>query len=195
MKTRRAILNSRFTPYVHEYSAFSNPERITIRGYSGFAMEPFITHDGRYLFFNNANDPAVDTNLHYAEKLNGVTFAYKKIDPNRIYVVGMSNGGYFAHLVGKERSETVAAMASHSGALGLQTLGGIKARRKFPVLIIHGDRDRILPVAWARENRDKYRKEGHEVTYIELKGQGHMWATRDNINETIWKFFSDHPKG
>ena len=46
-----------------------------------------------------------------------------KIDPDRIYVLGMSNGGYFAHLVGKERSKTVAAVMSHSGPLGLQTLG------------------------------------------------------------------------
>jgi len=60
-----------------EYTAFSNPERITIRGYSGHAMEPFITRDGRYLFFNNSNDPSVNTNLHYAERINDLTFAYK----------------------------------------------------------------------------------------------------------------------
>ena len=37
-----------------EYSAFSNPERITIRGYSGHAMEPFIVEvsaDGQTLYF------------------------------------------------------------------------------------------------------------------------------------------------
>ena len=37
-----------------------------------------------------------------------------KIDANCVYVLGMSNGGYFAHLVGKERSKKVAAVASHS---------------------------------------------------------------------------------
>src|SRR5262245_51066407 len=60
-----------------EYTAFSNPERITIRGYSDHAMEPFITRDGRYLFFNNSNDPSVNTNLHYAERINDLTFEYK----------------------------------------------------------------------------------------------------------------------
>jgi polyhydroxybutyrate depolymerase len=116
-----------------------------------------------------------------------------KIDPDRVYVVGMSNGGYFAHLVGKERSKKVAAVASHSGPLGLQTLLGVNAERKFPVLIIHGDQDRLLPVDWARENRDKYTKEGHEVKYVELAGQGHVWGTKADVNETIWKFFADHP--
>jgi len=124
------------------------------------------------------------------EKVSG---AYK-IDPDRVYVLGMSNGGYFAHLVGKERSKTVAAVASHSGPLGLQTLLGVNADRKFPVLIIHGDRDRILPVDWARENRDKYKKEGHDVEYVELRGYGHEWGTKADINETIWKFFADHPR-
>jgi Tol biopolymer transport system component len=60
-----------------EYTAFGNPERITIRGYSGHAMEPFVTRDGRYLFFNNSNDPSVNTNLHYAERINDLAFEYK----------------------------------------------------------------------------------------------------------------------
>jgi WD40 repeat protein len=60
-----------------EYIAFGNPERITIRGYSDHAMEPFITRDGRYLFFNNSNDPSVNTNIHSAERINDLTFDYK----------------------------------------------------------------------------------------------------------------------
>lgn len=40
-------------------------------------MEPFITRDGRYLLFNNRNDPAVDTNLHYAQRVDDLTFQYR----------------------------------------------------------------------------------------------------------------------
>jgi hypothetical protein len=60
-----------------EYTAFGAPERVTIRGYDDHAMEPFITRDGRFLFFNNLNDPAVNTNLHYAERADDVTFDYR----------------------------------------------------------------------------------------------------------------------
>jgi WD40 repeat protein len=60
-----------------EYTAFGPPERVTIRGYSDHAMEPFITRDGRYLFFNNSNDPSVNTNLRYAERIDDLTFKYK----------------------------------------------------------------------------------------------------------------------
>ncbi len=116
-----------------------------------------------------------------------------RIDPHRVHLVGMSNGGYFAHTVARERSDAVASIASHSGALGLETLAGIHAKRKFPVMIVHGDADRLLPVAIARENRDKYLKEGHEVRYIEAPGLGHAWAEKQDINEQLWRFFQSHP--
>src|SRR5262245_25093719 len=136
----------------------------------------------------------VKNDLAFFDALLSKLSATYKIDPDRVYVLGMSNGGYFAHLVARERSKTVAAVASHSGPLGLQTLLGVNAERKFPVLIVHGDRDRLLPVDWARENRDKYRREGHEVKYVELSGLGHVWGTKAEVNETIWKFFPDHPR-
>ena len=60
-----------------QYSAFQHPAQVTIAGYTGDAMEPFLTHDGRWLLFNNRNDPGVDTNLHYAEKIDGLHFAYR----------------------------------------------------------------------------------------------------------------------
>src|SRR5499426_1227195 len=60
-----------------EYTAFGVPERVTIRGYGDHAMEPFITRDGRYLFFNNSNDPSANTNLRYAERIDDLTFEYK----------------------------------------------------------------------------------------------------------------------
>jgi len=136
----------------------------------------------------------VERDLKFFDALLAKMSQDYRVDPNRVYVTGMSNGGYFAHLIGKERSQTVAAVASHSGPLGLQTLLGVNAARKFPVMIVHGDADRLLPVEWSRENRDKYRREGHEVLYVEVPGLGHIWATQQGINDTMWKFFSSHPR-
>jgi hypothetical protein len=39
-------------------------------------MEPFLTRDGRYLLFNNRNDPSENTNLHWAERIDELTFSY-----------------------------------------------------------------------------------------------------------------------
>jgi hypothetical protein len=48
-----------------------------IRGYAGHAMEPFVSRDGRYLFFNNLNDPSVNTDIHYAERIDDLSFRYR----------------------------------------------------------------------------------------------------------------------
>jgi hypothetical protein len=58
------------------YNLLQGPEDVSITGYSGDAMEPFLTRDGRYLLFNNRNDPSENTNLHWANRVDDLTFAY-----------------------------------------------------------------------------------------------------------------------
>jgi len=56
---------------------FSVPVKVTVTGYQQDVMEPFLTKDGAYLFFNNLNDPAVtNTNIYYAAYLNDSAFSY-----------------------------------------------------------------------------------------------------------------------
>jgi hypothetical protein len=62
---------------VPDYRAFGEPQRVRIRGYEGDAMEPFITKEGRYLLFNNRNDPRIDTRLLFAERVDDLTFDYR----------------------------------------------------------------------------------------------------------------------
>lgn len=56
---------------------FDHPQRVTLRGYDDHAMEPFLTRDGRYLLFNNLNEPSVNTNIHFAERVDDLTFQYR----------------------------------------------------------------------------------------------------------------------
>jgi Tol biopolymer transport system component len=64
-------------PVASTSDAFQNPERVVIEGYSGEAMEPFLSRDGKYLFFNNLNEPTVNTNLHWAERIDDLHFKYR----------------------------------------------------------------------------------------------------------------------
>ncbi len=63
--------------HLRQPTGFAHPQRVTITGYSGDAMEPFVSRDGRHLFFNNLNDPAVNTNLHWATRIDDLTFHYE----------------------------------------------------------------------------------------------------------------------
>ncbi len=51
---------------------------MTIKGYEGHAMEsPFLSRDGRFLLFNNRNQKPDNTNLHWAERIDDLTFQYR----------------------------------------------------------------------------------------------------------------------
>jgi hypothetical protein len=60
-----------------EYRGFAGEQRVVIRGYDGDAMEPFVTRDGRYLMFNNRNEAPQNTNLHFATRVDDLTFDYR----------------------------------------------------------------------------------------------------------------------
>lgn len=58
-------------------AVFTNPQRVTLLGYSESAMEPFVSPDGRYIFFNNSNAADTNTNLRYAERVDDLTYQYR----------------------------------------------------------------------------------------------------------------------
>tara|TARA_R110000868_G_scaffold4211_3_gene26443 strand:- start:7814 stop:8746 length:933 start_codon:yes stop_codon:yes gene_type:complete len=57
------------------YPSFTSEIEVTIIGLSFDAMEPFVSPNGNYLFFNNLND-GINTKLYYATKTNDSTFNY-----------------------------------------------------------------------------------------------------------------------
>ncbi len=73
-----AMLGTIATPAGKEEASdrYINPEPVTIDGYTGSAMEPFISPNGQYLFFNNENDPRVNTDLHFAVRTGKRSFRY-----------------------------------------------------------------------------------------------------------------------
>jgi len=64
------------------------------------------------------------------------------IDPKRVYVTGLSNGGMLSHRIGIGLSSRIAAVAVVSGAM----FGGeAQPSRPLPILIMHGEKDDIVP--------------------------------------------------
>jgi len=56
---------------------FDGSEKVTLTGYSDHLMEPFLSRDGNTLFFNNSNDASVNTDLHWAARVDDITFEYR----------------------------------------------------------------------------------------------------------------------
>lgn len=73
--TLNLILNHSL--FSQTYPAFGSEIPVTISGLSFDAMEPSISSDGNYIFFNSIND-GVTTSLYYASKINDSTFVYNR---------------------------------------------------------------------------------------------------------------------
>jgi len=57
-------------------SEFINERKVEITGYSSDVMEPFISKDGNYLFFNNLQGIS-RKELYYVERVDDITFEFK----------------------------------------------------------------------------------------------------------------------
>ncbi len=61
-------------PSSTDYTVFGNPELITIIGYNGDSMEPFVSRDGVYLFFNSSG---ANKDIFYAAFINATSVQYQ----------------------------------------------------------------------------------------------------------------------
>ena len=55
---------------------YVNPQPVQITGYGGSAMEPFISPDGQFLFFNNEDDASHNKAIHFAQRTGLLSFRY-----------------------------------------------------------------------------------------------------------------------
>ena len=62
-------------------------------------------------------------------------------DKNRIYSCGMSNGGFMSYTLACELNNKIAAIASVTGSMVPEKIGGCKPGRPVPVMEIHGNAD------------------------------------------------------
>ncbi|MBL8544128.1 MAG: alpha/beta hydrolase [Hyphomonadaceae bacterium] len=115
-------------------------------------------------------------------------------DANRVHLTGMSGGGFFCNVVGARLSQRVASVAAHSGGAGFLERDGVNAAHKYPVLVIHGQDDAVVPVASGRALAALYRREGHHVEMLEYPRWGHAWAAPLGVNLRIADFFRRTPR-
>jgi polyhydroxybutyrate depolymerase len=77
--------------------------------------------------------------------------------------------------------------------MNLKFILGINAKRKYPVLLVHGIKDPVFSIITARNDLSKYKNENHEVHLIGVDDLGHEWANKVNINDSIAVFINKNP--
>lgn len=126
------------SPPVAEYRDFGAPRRVAILGYDGDAMEPFVTKDGRYLLFNNRNDPRTNTNLHFAARVDDLTFQYRGEirgvnTPALEGVPSLDREGNLFFVSLRSYKETLSTLYrgrfDHGTVSGVELIGGVSQRK------------------------------------------------------------------
>lgn len=94
-----------------------------------------------------------------------------KIDLNRVYATGMSNGGFMSFKLACELTDRIAAIASVTGSMALNDFNACNPSEPIPVMQIHGTNDSSV----------LYPGSATVVGIEELLAE---WASRNNCDST-----------
>jgi S-formylglutathione hydrolase FrmB len=114
------------------------------------------------------------------------------IDSDRIFLMGHSMGGAGTYHLGSKYNDVWAGLAPISGAGGIVDAAAAEHYKSIPMLIMHGDKDSIVPVATSRRAVLALQAVGAPHVYLEFPGMDHeFWIRRgaDHM-EKVFLFFS-----
>lgn len=117
--------------------------------------------------------------------------ARRPIDRLRLYLFGHSGGAAYALTLAMLESEFFAAAAIHAGAWRERSEFALAphARRKIPVALFVGDRDRFFSVASVKKTAAAIEKAGHAVAVTVIRRHGHDYAgVAAEVNREAWDF-------
>jgi phospholipase/carboxylesterase len=110
------------------------------------------------------------------------------IDPRRILLTGMSDGGTFAYVSGLEPGSPFTHLAPISAAFHpmLAAMADRDRLQGLPIHLAHGALDWMFPVEMAREARDALVAAGAAVTYREIADLSHTYPRELNREILAW---------
>ncbi len=89
------------------------------------------------------------------------------IDPDRIFLTGMSNGGIGAWLIGMHHAPLFAGIAPMASGLDNVLMPFLVNLRSTPAYIIHGAKDQVMPVELSRTITEELTRLGYPYVYRE----------------------------
>lgn len=167
----------------------AHPER-----FPAIAVFPQIPHHARWL----------DAGADIAMRALDSAMAAQNGDPSRVYLTGLSLGGYGTwHLALAHPQRFAALVPVCGGIVTLSTAGAVRqsplnahaadpyaftahALRHIPTWLVHGADDPLIPASESRKMFDALRNEGADVHYKELKGVGHNAWTPAYADSALW---------
>jgi dienelactone hydrolase len=116
------------------------------------------------------------------------------IDPERLYVRGLSQTGFWAWVLAAARPDRWAGIAPMS-AVTWQADPLLENYLTLPVFVLHGERDPICKVEQPRATTQRLAGIGVRVEYREIAGAAHDFATWKHLGEGLrWLVENPRPR-
>jgi predicted peptidase len=179
----RGVDNEKQLKYLPTWLAEQEPRR----RHPCFVLAPQCRQDERWVDVSWADDestpqqPQPTLDLAAAVAALDDVLAREPVDPARIYLTGLSMGGYGTWDLATRMPERFAAILPVCGG-GDERLAARVAR--LPIWCVHGDADTAVPVRRSRDMVAAVTAAGGRPIYSELPGVGHdSWtpAYRDRF--------------
>lgn len=135
-------------------------------------------NDGRETAVSQAHRDKIDDVMFFDAMLERLSAEYR-IDSNRVFVTGISNGGIFAHYLAAHRAEKIAAIAPVAGGIAEPFDARFKPTHPISVLMIQGTEDLLVPFDGGKVVGRGFRNRGRIVsTEKAIK----LWLEADGIS-------------
>lgn len=113
------------------------------------------------------------------------------IDPDRVFLTGMSNGGIGAWLIGMHHAPLFAGIAPMASGLDEVLMPFLANLRNTPVYIIHGAKDQVMPVDLSRRIDRELTQLGYPHIYREHQREhpmagGHYFPREELPDLVTW---------
>jgi predicted peptidase len=155
--------------------------------------------EGRGFIRPNPADPDNLGELSEKDVLNvlGIIQEEFNIDENRIYLMGHSMGGGGTIHIGTTYPEIWAGLAPLAPAImSGRDKADVLKKHNIAVMLVTGDKDRLIPVAGIRRYIETLKAEGVTHIYKEIKdgNHGQSIAMNPEMIGEVFDFFNQHSK-
>ena len=131
----------------------------------------------------------------YVEALASLTkeiIRSNRIDKNRIYVTGLSMGGYGTLALAKKHPELFSAIVPICG--GMDDHKDIKRLENMPIWLFHGDKDNTHPVEHSIAIYDLLKSNNKKIKLTIYEGVGHNSWDETYANDKVYEWLLNHKK-
>lgn len=118
--------------------------------------------------------------------------AKHNVDPERIYLTGLSMGGFGTWEIAARYANRFAAIAPICGGGNPRR---VREMKNLPIWVFHGEKDPVVAISQSEEMVEALKKAGADPKFTRYPEAAHDSWTETYNNPELYKWFLEHKRG